>query len=221
MADNSGMQGSDPQHTDERITSWFNYYYLKLIIIFLFVFALLPIAAPAFMKVGMVFPARIIYSAYGSLCHQLPYRSWFLFGRQTYYPLAVSSEMARQDFAEAFNFHGNPEDAQSLIGSATLGYKMAVCQRDFAIYVGLVVSGLGYALTRKRIRKIPFWIWLVVGVLPLGVDGLTQLASTIRIFQNIFPVRESAPWLRTITGALFGLTSGLYVFPSLEATIRK
>jgi len=49
------------------------------------VFAFLPFVAPYLMSVGRTDLARIIYYAYSYTCHQLPQRSWFIFGQQMAY----------------------------------------------------------------------------------------------------------------------------------------
>jgi len=47
----------------------------------------LPFIAPLFMKLGWDIPARVIYFIYSFLCHQLPQRSFFLFGSKATYTL--------------------------------------------------------------------------------------------------------------------------------------
>ncbi len=49
------------------------------------VFAALPFVAPYLMAVGWQGTAALIYTAYSYTCHQLPYRSFYLFGYQMAY----------------------------------------------------------------------------------------------------------------------------------------
>lgn len=49
------------------------------------VFALLPFVAPYLLSVGLHDLARVIYAAYSYTCHQLPERSYFVFGHQMAY----------------------------------------------------------------------------------------------------------------------------------------
>jgi len=42
----------------------------------------LPLLAPILMAAGLVTPANLIYAAYSLVCHQLPSRSFFIFGQQ-------------------------------------------------------------------------------------------------------------------------------------------
>jgi uncharacterized membrane protein YccF (DUF307 family) len=59
-----------------------------------FIYVGLPILAPVLMNAGVTGPARIIYLAYGPMCHQMASRSFFLFGEQSVYP----RELAGTDF---------------------------------------------------------------------------------------------------------------------------
>ena len=46
------------------------------------VFAFLPFLAPYLVSIGQTSLAQSIYVAYSYTCHQMPSRSWFLFGQQ-------------------------------------------------------------------------------------------------------------------------------------------
>lgn len=48
----------------------------------LFVFIALPFAAPIFEALGLLLPAKAIFTAYRLTCHQLPDRSFFVMGHQ-------------------------------------------------------------------------------------------------------------------------------------------
>lgn len=86
-----------------------------------------------------------------------------------------------------------------------LGYKMAYCERDFAIYTGLLVLGLLYGASKRRIR--PATVREVVFLsLPIAVDGFTQL----------FGWRESTWELRVVTGSIFAVAVAWLVYPRLE-----
>jgi uncharacterized membrane protein len=82
---------------------------------------------------------------------------------------------------------------------------MAFCERDLAIYLGLVLVGLIYA----RWRALQPCGYLLYGVLilPMAIDGFTQL----------FGWRESTWELRVLTGLLFGLASAWLVLPRVDA----
>src|SRR5690606_4968495 len=48
----------------------------------------LPFLAPVFMKAGLSPLAQVIYAIYAFFCHQLPERSFFLFGPSIMVPLS-------------------------------------------------------------------------------------------------------------------------------------
>ena len=48
---------------------------------------ILPFLAPVAMQLGWTRIGRIIYTVYIPFCHQLPQRSWFLFGPNLTYRL--------------------------------------------------------------------------------------------------------------------------------------
>ena len=83
---------------------------------------------------------------------------------------------------------------------------MAFCERDLAIYVGLLLVGVLYA--RNRDLKPAGFLLYGVLILPMALDGFTQL----------FGWRESTWELRVATGLLFGLASAWLVLPRLDAS---
>jgi len=170
------------------------------------------------MKVGLPGAARPIYGMYKVACHELAFRSWFLFGEQAVYPRESAGLDGVISYEQATG--NNPNDlttARNFVGSEELGYKVAFCQRDIAIYMAMFLFGVIFALSGRKIKPLPFILWVIVGILPIGLDGFSQLFSQMFTF---IPYRESTPLLRTITGALFGFTTGWFGFPVLEETMR-
>lgn len=195
----------------QRFVYWLSKHWLALANLFIFIFVGLTVAAPVFMKIGWTTPAKAIYTVYKPLCHQLSFRSVFLFGAQPVYTLT--------DYEEQFGLTDAswPDvfaDAREFVGNETLGYKIAFCQRDLAIYLGLLLGGLFYAVLRRRgLRAMPFWLFLLVGVLPMALDGGTQFVSLII---PGFPARESVWQLRILTGALFGFSIVWLAYPYIQ-----
>jgi uncharacterized membrane protein len=207
---------------DKNFEAWFKNHYLQLILSILFIFICLSVIAPVLMKFGFVFPANIIYLIYSFFCHQLPYRSWFLFGLQPYYPLASAGLISVHSFESIFHLESqNIEKLSLIVGNQNIGYKIAICQRDIAMYFSLLVFGFIFAIQKRRIKRIPLWFWLLIGVIPLGLDGLSQYLGNFPLPVLGIVSRESTPLLRTVTGSLFGLLTGWYIFPSLEFLINK
>ena len=212
----------DFQSIPRTFSNWFNHNYMWIITGLLFFFLLAAFLAPIFMKLGLEQPAKFIYWIYEVFCHQLTFRSWFLFGQQTFYPreLAgipniISYEKTTGDFQLDLKF------AREFLGNDVLGYKVALCQRDVANYGSLLLFGFIFQLSGKKIKPLPWYLWIILGLLPIGVDGITQFGGLGISFLAWLPVRESTPVLRTTTGLLFGITTGLFIFPMVEENMSQ
>jgi len=116
----------------------------------------------------------------------------------------------------------NIGEARSFLGNETLGYKTALCQRDLAIYGAMLLFGIIFSLTGKKIKPLPWYLWLILGLGPIGLDGFSQLLSQtgLAIFEWL-PLRESTPLLRTLTGAFFGLATAWFGIPYLEESVME
>ena len=205
----------------DRFSRWFSNHYMVLLNLFSFFYVFLAVLAPTFMKIGWEPPARVIYTVYRPLCHQLAFRSFFLYGEQPFYPRELAGVEGVITYGEATGFDENDlVAARQFLGNETLGYKMALCQRDFAIYGAILLFGLIFSLTGKKIKPLPWYLWLIIGLGPIGLDGFSQLLSQIGL--GIFdwlPLRESTPYLRALTGGLFGLATAWFGFPYLEESV--
>jgi len=82
------------------------------------------------------------------------------------------------------------------------GHQMAICERCFAIYIFLFTGGIFLYIFRKYFRKY-HWKLAILLMIPVAVDGLTQLAG----------LRESNIYLRFFTGSLFGIAFALLLCP--------
>jgi uncharacterized membrane protein len=152
------------------------------------------LAAPVLAVAGWQSASVALYAAYHFACHQWAFRSFFVFGSA---PVGIYTQQQLAD---------QGLDPFSFIGSSDLGWKMAFCERDLAIYIGLLVVGLIYA-PHRDMRPASFGLYALL-ILPMAVDGFTQL----------FGWRESTWQLRVATGLLFGLASGWLVLPRLDAS---
>lgn len=196
----------------------------------------LPILAPILMRLGLQGPAGLIYTIYSPMCHQSASRSFFLFGEQIAYPSEVAgtnftslqnyaTSQAIPEFAGADlnNFFEFFSAARNFVGNAQMGYKMALCERDIAIYFMIFLMGLIYAFVRKRreVKPMRFIVFVIFFLLPIGWDGFSQLFGYFFEFlgsdtlQTLFYVRESTPLLRSGTGALFGTGVVWLVYPHI------
>jgi len=166
------------------------------------IYLFLPITAPILLHMGWSTPARVIYGLYSFACHQLPDHSYFLFGAD---PVPLIPDLEAGGMAP----HLDLLQRRQFIGNPQLGFKVAICQRDIAIYGAVLAAGLLYGLWRRQVRQLSLWVYLLF-LIPIAVDGLTQL----------FGLRESTWELRTLTGALFGAASVWFAYPYVDDAMQ-
>ncbi len=78
--------------------------------------------------------------------------------------------------------------------------QMPFCSRCTAIWLGMAI-GLGFMIFYKILLDEKFLIAIVLGIVPIGVDGVGQL----------FNFWESTNIIRVITGLLIGIVCGVAV----------
>ncbi len=225
-----GVQRGERISPMDRFARWFAQRYMLVFNLFVLLYVGLPFVAPVMLRAGMERPANVIYTFYGGLCHQLSYRSFFLFGEQVIYPRAAAGLEGFTTFQQATGLDENAIlPARAFRGNEVVGYKVALCQRDVAIYGAILLFGLLFAATGRKWRPLPFWVWLLVGIIPIGWDGGSQLIGAILenlhgplwdFLGQIFPPRESVPALRVLTGFLFGFTTAWFGYPLVEEAMR-
>lgn len=220
----------------DRFALWISTHWLSLLVFTSGVLVLLPFMAPVLLKLGAVGPAGIIYAFYGLLCHQLPQRSLFLFGSQPMYSLAEITAVWPLD--DIFSL-------RQFVGNAEMGYKVAWSDRMMALYGSLWLGAILFALVRKRLRSPAVVWWLLVGIVPLSLDGLLHMVNDALAGLSGAGFRDNNAWLqaltanqlpawfyagdalgsfnsdmRWLTGILFGLTTVWLLFPMLETAMR-
>ncbi len=206
----------------------------------------LPFVAPILMKAGLPGPADVIYTVYGPFCHQFGFRSFFLFGDQAVYPRANTGtalgsfeDYAIKDpeFVRLFALHAGiaaqdvtradldpftiplEKAAREFHGDEAMGYKLTLCERDIAIYLAVFVGAILFRFVRRRLRPVPLLIYVILGLGPIGIDGFSQLFGYPPF--NFWPLRETLPVFRVVTGILFGLMNVWLGFPYLELSFRE
>ena len=204
----------------------------------LLVWGVLPFLAPAAYHWGYPLVGRAIHLIYTPFCHQLPQRSWFLFGPQLTYTLAEIANVASTDQAVQLRF---------FFGSPELGWKMAWSDRMVSFYLMTPVFGLVYAgLRRAGVSVRPLSVkHFALFLLPLFLDGITHMMSDTIWGISSDGFRDTNVWLALLTadqfpsfyvGDHFGtfnwwmrLLSGLlaafglafYLFPRLDLLLRR
>lgn len=207
----------------DRFSRWFSTHYMGALNLFTFFYVFFAFLAPVLMKVGLQTPARVIYKVYSPLCHQLAYRSFFLFGEQLYYPRELAGMEGVITYSEATGFDEyDTTTAREFLGNEAMGYKLAICQRCIMIYSAILLFGVLFTLTGKKIPPLPWYLWILLGIAPIGLDGFYQILSQtgLAIF-DWMPIRESTPFIRALTGGLFGLATAWFGYPYLEESVQE
>lgn len=205
--------------------------WLKIVLVIVGLYATLPFVAPTLMRLGATGPANILYTIYSPMCHQFAFRSIFLYGDQTFYPREIAGTNLRsyEDYAnniDTIPMINDPAEfspdliwaARGFRGNEQMGYKTALCARDVAIYLALFGGGLVYAVVRKRLRPVPILLYIFLGLGPIGLDGFSQLLSYPPF--NLWEVRETEPFFRVTTGAIFGLMNAWLGYPYLDRSMQ-
>ena len=208
-------------------------HWLVILNILLFVWVGLPWLAPVFMHWGWTQTAHAIYFFYSLQCHQLPERSFFLFGKQTMYTLP--------EIQKAWRVTDDMFVLRQFIGNAEMGWKVAWSDRMVSMYTSTFLFSLLYRLVRKWLKPLSFWGFALL-LLPMAVDGsahaISDLAGIGQGFRdsniwlaaltgNIFPSTFYAgdalgsfnSWMRLITGVLFGIAVVWLAFPYFNQTL--
>ena len=218
---------------------WLVYFFcrhwLAVVVIVLGLYAGLPFLAPVLMQLGWKSAANVIYAVYSTQCHQMPQRSFFLFGPKAMYSLA--------EIQAVWQYTNNPLILRQFLGNAQMGWKVAWSDRMVSMYGGLWIFALLWSPLRRRVKPLPWW-GLALLVLPMVLDGgahfLSDLSGIGQGFRdsnawlaaltgNALPATFYAgdaigsfnSWMRIVTGLLFGLGVIWLVFPYLQQAFAE
>ncbi len=137
--------------------------------------------------------------------------------------------------AYALTCHQLPERAGTL-----LGYQVAFCYRNTALYAGIALFGVFYGLARDRNVKafswlnkaLPVWLFALL-VLPMVADGVTHMLglrdapmgmgvdSSFGSFYVGSQVWSLNWWLRILTGGLAALGLVWFSFPRMDRAVGE
>jgi len=154
--------------SNDQFGYWFGRHWLAVVNTFMGLFVILPLLAPLLMAEGWIGPARIIYWVYSFVCHQLPERSYFLFGPKISYSLS-EIQFAWQNTLDAGIL-------RQFIGNSQMGWKMAWSDRMFSMFTSIWVFGILWGIFKKKSVKLPWW-GAFLFILPMAIDGTTHLIS--------------------------------------------
>src|SRR5574341_244000 len=171
----------------ERGIYFFSRHWILIFGVILGLYVGLPFLAPVFMQAGWSGPARVIYLIYSFLCHQLPQRSFFLFGLKVTYSLPEVQVAWRNTI--------DPLVLRQFIGNPEMGWKVAWSDRMVSMFTSLWLFGWLWWPLRHRVKSLPWW-GLVLFLLPMAVDGTSHLISDLAGIGQGF--RYSNVWLATL-----------------------
>lgn len=182
-------------HPKRSLSRWLGVHWFALFLIVYGLWVFAPFLAPVFMHLGWTGAGRVVYFIYSFFCHQLPQRSFFLFGQKTMYSL-TEIRAAWQDTA-------NPLLLRQFIGNEAMGWKVAWSDRMVSFYTSVwLFAALWYPL-RRRLRPLTWWGFALL-LLPLALDGTTHLLSDLAGIGQGF--RDTNEWLRMLTRDAFPAT---------------
>jgi uncharacterized membrane protein len=218
----------------QSVGQWFaSHWFLSFVFIY-GLWILLPWLAPILMYVGWSGAGRAIYFIYSLFCHQLPERSFFLFGQQSMYSL-VEIQAVWQNTANALIL-------RQFIGSATMGWKVAWSDRMISFYGSIWLFGIVWWFLCRKFKALPWWAFVLL-LLPMAVDGGSHLISDFAGLGQGFrdsnrwlaAMTDNSPpltyagdalgsfnsWMRLLTGFLAGFGIAWFAFPHLEASLAE
>lgn len=211
-------------------------HWLTLFIVIFGAWVLTPFLAPLLMRQGMTGAGEAIYFFYSLFCHQLPQRSLFFFGPKMMYSLEEIKAVWQLDGLLGLRqFIGNPE----------MGYKVAWSDRMISFYGSIWLGAFLYAALRGHLKPLSLKVWLIIGVLPVFLDGISHFINDIVAGTSGMGFRDTNAWLqfltgnrlplsfytgdtfgsfnsdmRWITGILFGFTLVWFLFPYIDYGMR-
>lgn len=174
---------------------WISSHVFETILIVYGLWGLIPFLAPVFMHIGWTGAGKAIYFIYSFFCHQLPERSFFLFGEKGMYSLA--------EIQTAWQNTANPMILRQFTGNEMMGWKIAWSDRMISFYTSIwFFAVLGYPF-RRTIRSISWW-GLFLLLIPIVLDGVTHAVSDLSGIGLGF--RDTNTWLAVLTDYRFPRT---------------
>ena len=221
--------------TSQSLGEWLSSHWLQIFLTIYGLWVFTPFLAPFFMVIGWTGAGKAIYFIYSFFCHQLPERSFFLFGEKIMYTLP-EIQSAWQDTI-------NPMILRQFIGNESMGWKIAWSDRMISFYTSVWLFAVAWWPFRKKIKPLSL-LGFALFLLPLALDGGTHMISdfagigqgfrdtnqwlatlTNNALPSSFLIGDALgsfnSWARIITGLLAGLGIVWLAFPNIEASFGK
>ena len=174
------------------IFQWMGEHWFETFIVVYGAWVFTPFLAPVFMHMGWIHAGKSIYFIYSLFCHQLPERSFFLFGQKTMYSLT--------DVQAAWQNSIDPFILRQFIGNETMGWKIAWSDRMISFYSSVWFFAILWYPVRRRVQPLPWWI-LLFFLSPMILDGITHAISDFAGIGQGF--RDTNVWLAVLTNNSF------------------
>ncbi len=179
----------------QSIGEWLSRHWFALFLIIYGLWVFAPFLAPFFMYMGWTGAGKVLYFLYSFFCHQLPERSFFLFGEKTMYSLS-EVQAAWQDTI-------NPMILRQFIGNESMGWKVAWSDRMISFYTSVWLFAALWVPFRRKLKTLS-WLGFVLLLLPLIIDGSTHMLSDFAGIGQGF--RDTNQWLAILTNNSFPTT---------------
>ena len=173
------------------LNSFGNWLDLHWFAVFLTVYGLwvwLPWLAPVAMHAGWNALGSAIYGIYSFFCHQLPERSFFLFGPKSMYSLGEIQAAWQQTI--------NPAILRQFIGTQAMGWKLGWSDRMVSFFTSVWIFGVLWWPLRRKVKPLPPWGFALL-LLPIVLDGGSHMVSDLAGIGRGF--RDSNLWLASLT----------------------
>ncbi len=184
----STLAATAPLKPKRSMFQWLGEHWFATFLIVYGAWVFAPFFAPVFMHIGWTSAGNAIYFIYSFFCHQLPERSFFLFGQKTMYSL--------QEIQAAWQNTLDPFILRKFIGNPAMGWKIAWSDRMISFYTSVWFFAVIWYPFRHRIKPISWWTFALL-LLPIALDGGTHAISDLSGIGQGF--RDTNTWLAVLT----------------------
>jgi hypothetical protein len=105
-----------------------------------------------------------------------------------------------------------------------VGYKVALCERDIAIYLAIWHSASFLASQVAASNPCIGCSGLLLGIGPIGLDGFSQLFSQFNwewLSALVFHIAKARPSCARSQAQLFGLFTAWFAYPNIEESMSE
>src|SRR5512147_2382026 len=135
--------------TSRTALNWLADHWLTMFLIIFGLWVWVPWLAPVFMHVGWEKSGNAIYFVYKFFCHQLPERSFFLFGQRPMYSLS--------EIEATWHTGLNALQLRQFFGNSLMGWKVAWSDRMVSFYTSIWAFALLWWFLRRKLKPLPWW----------------------------------------------------------------